>query len=350
MPRAGLIDFTAIRQSVSFADILTHYDLSPEKPGSKQVKIHCPFHEDRTPSCSINIEKGIFNCFGCPAEGNVLDFIAHMEGFTDNPTYNAALKAVEIAGIDIATFKKDGPGAASPQKPRRAAQTAKPARNTPRGQKMPQRAVQPVSDDAKQDAPSTENPVINVSLDLNPQHPFLAERDIDPELATEFGIGYCAKGIMRHRIAIPIHNSNGELVAYCGRYAGDPVPDGVPRYKLPKQFHKSLELFNLHRAMEFDKRYVVIVEGIWSVLRLHALGIPAVALLGTSASAEQAALLRAGDLRYATVILDGDEAGRAAAPAVIQTLSQHVYVRSLELPEGVKPDTMDDTFLNRLVR
>lgn len=350
MPRTGLLDFTAIRNSISFTEVLDYYDLTPERLGAKQVKINCPFHEDRTPSCSINIEKGIFNCFGCTAEGNILDFIAELEGFTENATYNAALKIIKITGADIAMFKKDGQRTEKPKKRRSGPQAAEKARKPSKVGKAPYTGSEGLSDDTGDTPIPDSNPVIDVSLDLENDHPFLANRGISPGLAAGFGIGFCQKGIMRGRIAIAIHNAQGELVAYTGRFAQEDVPDGTLRYKLPSQFHKSLELYNLHRAAAFGKRYVVVVEGIWSVLRLHSAGIPAVALLGTSASPEQGELLRAADLRYATVILDGDEAGRAATPAVLQTLSQHVYVRSIELPDGVKPDTMDDTQLADLSR
>ncbi|MCH2095199.1 MAG: CHC2 zinc finger domain-containing protein [Rhodobacteraceae bacterium] len=107
MPRTGLLDFTKIRDAIHFQTVLDHYDLKPEKPGTKQVKINCPFHDDSTPSLSINLEKGIYNCFGCPAEGNVLDFIAEMEGFTENRIYQAAKYGLELIGEDPQDFRKD---------------------------------------------------------------------------------------------------------------------------------------------------------------------------------------------------------------------------------------------------
>ncbi len=91
-------------------------------------------------------------------------------------------------------------------------------------------------------------------------HPYLAERGISKETAEMFGVGHFAgKGSMHGRIVIPIHNESGELVAYAGRS----IDDSEPRYKLPAGFHKSLELFNLHRAAgeSNPEREVVVVEG-----------------------------------------------------------------------------------------
>ena len=344
---SGLLDFSKVRQAIKFADVLAHYDLTPEKSGN-QIKIHCPFHDDSTPSLSINLEKGIFKCFGCGAEGNVLDFIAQMENFTENPTFSAARHGLEIMGLDQASFTKDGNGAETPKNARRASKRGKTANGTAPAAKTPQTASQPVSEDVT--PPPTQNEVIDLELKLDPTHSFLATRGISPEVATTFGMGFCTRGLMRNRIAIPIHNAAGELVAFTGRWAleSDP-PENENKYKLPKGFHKGLELYNLHRALAFEKRYVVVVEGIWSVLRLHQAGIPAVALFGTSCSAVQAELL-GQHYRHAVVILDGDEAGQKAAPVVVHALSQHVYVRTITLADGVKPDTMDETLLHRLQR
>ena len=77
---------------------------------------------------------------------------------------------------------------------------------------------------------SKVNPVLDLKLKLDHEHPFLAERGITPEVAEAFGIGFADRGIMKDRIAIPIHNERGELVAYAGRYAKEDVPDGTLRY------------------------------------------------------------------------------------------------------------------------
>ena len=98
----------------------------------------------------------------------------------------------------------------------------------------------------------------------------------------------------------------------------DPKGREQPRYRLPKGFHKQLELFNWHRVREqFDDcDTVVLVEGFWSVLRLQAMTIPCVALMGLSVSDAQIRLLREGGIRSLIVMLDGDDEGRAASETV----------------------------------
>ena len=131
---------------------------------------------------------------------------------------------------------------------------------------------------------------------------------------------------MLGRVCIPIHNAAGELVAYAGRWPGDP-PDGTERWLLPPGFHKALELFNLHRVKHC--RHLVVVEGFFDAIRLHSLRVPAVALMGTSISEEQIALLQqhCPSLRFLTVMLDGDDAGEKAGDIVCAALAKHWWVR-----------------------
>jgi DNA primase len=114
------------------------------------------------------------------------------------------------------------------------------------------------------------NPPLKVALkSLDPNHAYLQERGFAPETIAAFGVGMCTgKGIMASRIAIPIHNEPGELVAYAGRWPGE-LPEGEGKYKLPMGFHKSLVVYNLHRAREHAKDAgLIVVEGFFDAMRL----------------------------------------------------------------------------------
>jgi DNA primase len=82
---------------------------------------------------------------------------------------------------------------------------------------------------------------------LDGDHPYLRRRGLSPETIATFGIGYCSWGSLNGWIAIPIHNAKGRLIGYAGRCPGEPG-QGHPKYRLPRGFRKSLELFNQHRA------------------------------------------------------------------------------------------------------
>src|SRR5205085_837549 len=77
------------------------------------------------------------------------------------------------------------------------------------------------------------NPPLTFALKLEPRHSYLEERGLSPDMIAEFGLGYCRRGSMAGRICIPIHNDQGELVAYAGRWPEDDPPDEIERYKLP---------------------------------------------------------------------------------------------------------------------
>jgi hypothetical protein len=66
---------------------------------------------------------------------------------------------------------------------------------------------------------------------LDQAHPYLSDRGLTPETVMEFGLGFCAKGMMANRIAIPIRNPEGKVVAYAGRTPEEPTGD-VAKYKL----------------------------------------------------------------------------------------------------------------------
>jgi len=138
--------------------------------------------------------------------------------------------------------------------------------------------------------PTETNPPLSFTLKLSYDHPYLKERGIEPELAQEFGVGFCRRGMMKNRIAIPIHNADGDLVAYAGRWVSRDLPEGEEKYKLPPGFKKSIVLYNLHRVK--GKEPLFVVEGFISIVRLHKLGIDAIALMGRSLSQEQEKLLQ----------------------------------------------------------
>jgi DNA primase len=165
-------------------------------------------------------------------------------------------------------------------------------------------------------------------------HEYLARRGITEETARKFGVGFFpGKSIWlaNHRIVIPIHNPRRELVAYAGRT----LRGAEPKYLVPKGFRKSLELFNLHRVKGEE---VILVEGFFSVMWLHQLGYPAVGLMGSSLSEAQRKLLER--FQRVVIMLDGDEAGRAAARKIAAMLITSRFVRVVKLLDGTQPDTL----------
>ena len=147
---------------------------------------------------------------------------------------------------------------------------------------------------------------------------------------------------MKGRICIPIHNERGELVTYARRWTDEvPLPEGESRYKLPAKFGKSL-----HRVASPS---LVLVDGFWSVFRLHALGIPVVSPMGWAVSAEQVELLCRRGISQLILLMDGDATGRNAVETLLPVLARSFFIRVGELPSGMKPDTIPEEQLLELV-
>jgi DNA primase len=304
------LDYGEIKKHARFEQILVNYGLETTGRGAEKMT-WCPFHDDSSPSCSINLEKKLFNCFACGESGSILDFVAKME----------QCSIYEAAGlIELWCSLSDG--------------VNKNAGNTSKSMWKPEKTI--------------ENEPLDFELHLDATHSYLRDRGVSPETVRKFGLGYCDHGIMKGRICIPVHDADGCLVAYAGRWPERTSPPEEPRYKFPRGFKKRLVLFNLHRVRMAD--VLVIVEGCWSVFRLDALGVASVALMGRSLSADQEQLILDAGVRRIILLLDGDDAGRSATVELLPRLSSHLFVHALIMPDGAEPDTMDETALRAILR
>jgi DNA primase len=181
----------------------------------------------------------------------------------------------------------------------------------------------------------TNQPLTFTYRSLDPAHPFLAEQGLSEETVATFGLGYQAgRGMMHGRIVIPIHNEAGELLAYVGRWPGNP-PEGEPKYKFPPNFHKSLVLYNLHRARECAGEGLIVVEGFFSgVFTLWQMGRKSVvAIMGSSLSDAQERLIvqTVGQRGRVLLMFDDDEAGRKGMADAAARLAPQVFVRTRAL-------------------
>jgi DNA primase len=327
MPKTKFVDFKAVKAAVTMEQVLEHYGLLDKfKRGADSLSGACPIHKGSNPTqFRVSISKNIWNCFSeCKHGGNTLDFIARMD---DVSIHAAALKAIEWFNLDpeamSANEAEETPGDA-------------PKSDTPPAPKKPAPA-------AEKSAPNTP---LKFRLDkLERSHPYLAERGLTLETIVDFGVGFCAKGMMADRVAIPIQNAEGKVVAYAGRFPGEPPDDDTPKYKLPQGFRKSQELFNIDRAIkEPADKPLVIVEGFFGCMKLHQFGCrKVVALMGSTMSATQEELIRKHTDRKSQVVvmLDEDEAGRMGCEDIAVRLAKFVFVTVHAFDkEGQQPENM----------
>ncbi len=337
------VDFKAIKEKVGMEDILKHYELFEELTERKNNELvgFCPIHDEsqyNKNSFCVNTRKNAFNCFACGAGGNILDFVAQME---DVDIREAGLLIQEWFSLTPAKkLAKKGERKSDPTaaKPESESETTAPKKEAPGSDQEPVQVNPPLTFELK---------------DLDQNHPYLKERGLNEETIKEFGLGFCSKGLMKDRIATPIHNENGELVAYAGRWPGEP-PEGEPKYKLPPKFQKHLVLYNFHRAKEFAKEQgLILVEGFFDTMKLWQAGFKnVVALMGTSISDEQEQLLLEalapnGKL---CLMLDPDEPGERATREITEKLINKLYVKVVDLQEdGMEADSLSEERIRELL-
>jgi len=330
MSKSSFVDFKAVKAAITMEQVLDHYGILDQfKRGTDSLNGSCPIHKGSNPTqFRVSISKNIWNCFSeCKHGGNVLDFIVYMENAS---IHAAALKAIEWFNLDPQEMSAD----TNQEADEKGETTKTEAAPRPRPTAKPA----PVVENA------TPNPPLKFRLDkLEREHPYLTqERGLSLETIIDFGAGFCSKGMMADRIAIPIHNVKGEVVAYAGRFPGEPAED-TPKYKLPPGFRKSQELFNLDRASK-EPGPLVIVEGFFGCMKLHQFGCKkVVALMGSTMSTAQEILIKQHTDRHSQVIviLDEDESGRAGREDIAVRLAKFVFVRThVFAHEGQQPDKL----------
>jgi DNA primase len=297
------------------------------KTKSRQHHGFCPLpnHQGKknSPSFSANLEKGIFQCFGCGAKGNVLEFAALMENV--DPKNGA-----ELHKVALKLQERFCPASAT------TVQAPAPTPTT---------KVEPA-----EELPVVVNAPLDFQLKgLDQTHPYLPSRGFSPETIAHFGLGFCSRGLLKDRLAIPLHDHEGKLIGYAGRVVDDStIGEDNPRYRLPSkrnrngvlhEFRKTMFLYNGFRITPpVDDLFVV--EGFTGVWWLHQNGTPhVVATMGADCSDRQAELIVALVKPDGRVWLtpDGDAAGERFAQAFLLKVSPHRFVRWVKLGADKQP-------------
>jgi len=340
------VDFSAVKSAVQIEQVLEHYGITWLRKSGDNLAGRCPIHsgEEGSKSFSVNLAKNVYQCFStdCKSKGNVLDLTAAMEKCS---VRDAALKLADWFKIEAATEKPKGRGDTKERKEKLAAGKKEAPAPAARNEPKPAAESAPGEIEGKEGEQGINKPLGFPGLkNLDPAHPYLLERGIERETAEYFGVGYCSKGLMKGRIAIPIHSPAGELVAYCGRWPGDSGwPEGEKKYKLPGGgFKKSWELWNIHRVLKDGFKTVIVCEGYFDAMRVHQAGFPfVVALMGSSMSEAQEKLL-VDNFQHAILVLDSDEAGKKGTENIALRLARKLYVRIVDLPDGVQVDKLSE--------
>ncbi|PCJ27331.1 MAG: DNA primase [Rickettsiales bacterium] len=333
--------YNHLRELVPVSEIVRKRLLLTRK-GKEYLGI-CPFHNEKTPSFTVNDIKRFYHCFGCSAHGDVIRFVSEINGISYK---DAAIKIAGENGIELPKVSK-----AQEKRYEESEQ------------------IYNILELASQFFASNLNNDITKYLD---------KRGVSAESIKDFSIGYAPGGkqleeffarksidlkdllkaglvgkkddgriyqIFNKRIMFPIRNIYNKVVGFGGRVIGDSLPKYI---NSPETlvFKKSDTLYgeNIATGHSYKDNYSIIVEGYMDVIALHQAGFKqAVASLGTSVTENHLQKLwRSGDEIISC--LDGDTAGMRAAARLINNALVHIAhnksVSFIELPKGSDPDDL----------
>jgi len=308
----------------------------------------CPFHQEKTPSFSVNRDKQMYYCFGCHAGGNVFSYIMKKDGleFKEALEILAGKAGVEInRNQDRKIIDKRKQIIAVNNA---AAQYYHAILTSERGQAarsyLEKRGISQETIEAFQ---------LGYALDdWNQLEDYLLKKGYAAEIVKSAGLIKRSEtqnrfyDLFRHRIIFPIVQNNQDVVGFGGRSLGDSLPKYLNTAETDL-FSKRKNLYGLSSARESirESNSAILVEGYMDCIKLQQAGFRnVVASLGTALTEDQARLLR----RYAekvVVIYDGDEAGQRETLRAITVLrGADLKVEVISLPPGKDPDEYIDYF------
>lgn len=345
MPRYTDDSRERVRNAVDMADLVgTKTELRRAGPGRYMGR--CCFHEERSPSLSVDGERKLYHCFGCQAGGDCFKFVQEAEGtdFTGALEFLAARYGVTMEIVD------DDPRAAAKRK-REAQMLALVERATafyerclwdrPEGAEARAYLLgRGLTEEALREfrvgfAPGGWDKLVSASEKAGINASLL----IEAGLATPRRESRGAVDRFRGRITFPLCDARGQVRGFGARAMGDEQPKYLNTSE-NALFHKGRQLFGLHLARSAAARSgkVVLVEGYTDVVALRQIGVEhVVALMGTAMTQEQIAEL--GRLAPLLILaLDPDGAGEAAMEkAAGLARGSRLELRVASLPDGRDP-------------
>lgn len=333
-----------IRDRASIVEVISDF-LTLKKAGRNHLGL-CPFHSEKTPSFTVNEEKGIFHCFGCGAGGSVFHFLMQYDQLSFP-------EAVERVGkrYGIVVERLQNPGARRDAEQRESLyrlneRAAAYFHEILFGNGEGRRALQYLKSRGV-DEPTARR----FHLGYAPQAgqglaAFLKREGLSLKDATRLGL-LSDRGGDRYgekffgRLMFPIADAAGKIVGFGGRVIGPGMPKYLNSAETPL-FHKSATLYGLSQAKETIRGSdrVIVVEGYLDVVALAQFGVTdAVATLGTALTPEHVRMLG----RYTkniVALFDGDEAGQKAAARSFEIFIEGGLLgRGARLPKEEDPDT-----------
>jgi len=335
-----------LRSRISIADVVGAKVKLVKK--GREYQGLCPFHNEKTPSFTVNEAKGFYHCFGCGAHGDIVKFEMEANGL---PFMDALQKLAHQAGLTMPQFSSKD--------------------------KAEQENKKSLYEIMEQACLFFEKELKMPSGSEGLQY-FTQKRGLTKEIIQKFRLGYAPNNnaLMAHlkslgveekdlkdlgliaipedtsrkphdffhnRVMIPIANKQGKIIAFGGRVMEKIEPKYLNSPETPI-FNKRRNLYNLDKAREvaYKEKKLIICEGYMDVIALDKYGFGyAVAPLGTALTEEQ--IMEAWKVCNEPILcLDGDAPGIKAAmravDRVLPILKAGYSLKFLFLPENMDPD------------
>ncbi len=346
-----------VRAANEIIDVISEY--ISLKPRGKNFFGLCPFHNEKTPSFSVDPQKQLYHCFGCGEGGNVFNFIMAQErlNFVDAVKFLAERKGISLPGsfnmVEDEEVKRQrqelykiNRAAAMFYHQNLLSNEGINALEYLRSRGIDSKTIRTFGLGY---APDSWNSTMNHLLD----------QGFDKGLLMQIGLvvekGNSTYDRFRNRLMFPIIDHRDRVVGFGGRVLDDSLPKYLNSSESPI-FSKSNILFGLNLAKKQRPiDHLIIVEGYLDVIALYEYGFyNAVASLGTALTQDQAKLLR----RYTSniyIAYDGDTAGQKATARGLDILKDAgCNVKVIKLPKGMDPDDIlrrhGVEYFNKLVK
>jgi DNA primase len=339
------VDFARqIKDSVDIVSVVGRYVRLKKAAASRWTGL-CPFHQERSPSFSVNAALNIYKCFGCGVAGDVIKFVQEIERLT---FWEAAKLLAEQHGIPLpkrteASDAETKLRSALYQMHEIACEMYIQLLRSPAGQiarqYLAKRGLTPDTVETFQLGYS--DPSGQALLRRLQQDGFTPDQLRESSLVREREGGNGFYDAFRGRLMFPIHNETGKIIGFGGRALND---EDQPKYLNSKDsllYNKSHVLYNMNRAKDAIRRNgrAVLVEGYMDVIGVWAAGVhEVVASCGTAlVNTQVRAIKRHTD--FVNLNFDPDSAGvRATTERIPMLLAEHLKVRVVDLEEGLDPD------------
>lgn len=330
-----------LRSRANLEEIVSEY--VPLKQKGRRFWGCCPFHNEKTPSFSVDSEAQMYYCFGCHKGGTVINFVMEMERME---FMDAVRLLADRAHMEIPEQSQTGSGRISPDERERIYEANTLAARFFHSTLWTGEGAEALNYLYKRGL--NDSDIRRFGLGAAPKgwdalQRHMAEQGFDDALLEKAGLVVRKDGraydMFRGRAIFPIINAQGRVVGFGGRAMGDVQPKYLNTSETPV-FNKRQGLYALNFAKkERNLGRLVLVEGYMDTVSLRKYGVAGVvATLGTALTEEQARLIK----RYAPEVwisYDGDGAGRKAALRALDIFdSQDMKARVIDYPGGMDPD------------